>query len=192
MGLYLIMKNLFLFMLFSASIFCKAQTISLDELSQCENKPDCPDYIYLKDVNNRLDKFVGIWKGTYTDGRTYEFNFTKKQNDYTFGKYWDLLKGRLLVKNSNNQELVNTLNFSDENVRFSGFIFDKNLKKYQMHYSGNAACNDKGFVYLSFPDSDNVNQMKLVFMQDMDIVSKCPDGYKTVIPDSKEIILTNQ
>ena len=187
------MKNKIIYILLILGIIsCKAQTISLDQLSQCENKPDCPDYVYLKDTNNRLNKFVGIWKGTYTDGRTYEFHFTKKENDYTFGKYWDILKGRFLVKKTNGQEIINTLNVSDENTLFSGFIFNENLTRYQMFYSGNADCNDKGYVYLSFPDPNNLNQMKLIFIQDMDIAYKCPDGYKTVIPHGEALILTKQ
>ncbi|WP_394330404.1 DUF6705 family protein [Chryseobacterium populi] len=65
------MKIIYILLFFTIIISCKAQTISLDQLSQCENGPDCPDYVYLKDTSNRLNKFVGIWKGTYTDGRTY-------------------------------------------------------------------------------------------------------------------------
>lgn len=189
-----IMKTriIYTLLLLATIISCKAQTISLDQLSQCENKPDCPDYIYLKDTNNRLNKFVGVWKGTYTDGRTYEFHFVKKENDYSFGKYWDILIGRLLVKNQSGQELINTLSVSDENTLFSGYYFDKNLIKYKMYYSGNAECNDKGYVYLSFPDPNNLNQMKLVFIQDMDIIASCPNGYKTVMPHAKAITLTKQ
>ncbi len=29
-------------------------------------------------------------------------------------------------------------------------------------------------------------------MQDMDIITSCPTGYKKVIPDAKDIILTKQ
>jgi len=189
------MKNTIIYtLLFATTIITsfKAQTISLDALSQCENKPDCPDYVYLKDTNNRLNKFVGIWKGNYTDGRIYEFHFTKKENDYSYGKYWDILKGRLLVKTSTGQELLNTLLVSDSETSFEGNYFDKTLNKYQMYYSGNADCNDKGYVYLSFPNPNNLNQMRLVFMQDMDIIASCPNGYKTVMPDAKSLILTKQ
>ncbi|UOU99698.1 hypothetical protein MUU74_07010 [Chryseobacterium daecheongense] len=185
-------NNIIYIMLFIGLLSCKAQTISLDQLSQCENGPNCPDYLYLKDTNNRLNNFVGIWKGTYAeDGRTYEFHFTKKENDYSFGKYWDILIGRILVK-KDNLEIANTLNSSDQDAMFSGFIFDKYLKKYEMYYSGNADCNDKGRVYISFPDPNNLNQMRLVFIQDMDIVENCPNGYKTVIPDAKILMLTKQ
>lgn len=170
---------------------CKSQTISLDQLSLCENKPDCPDYTYLKDTNNRLNKFVGIWKGTFTDGRTYEFHFSKKENDYSYGKYSDILIGRLLVKNGN-IIVATTLAASDQEAMFSGFIFDKYLTKYQMYYSGFAECNDKGYVYLSFPNPNNLNQMRLVFMQDLDIVLGGCSLYKTVIPDANPIMLTKQ
>ena len=171
---------------------CKAQTISLDQLSQCKPTKNCPDYVYLKDTNNRLNKFVGTWKGTYSDGRSYELHFTKKENDYTFGKYWDVLKGRLLIKSSTGQELLNTLSVTDDNTSFSGFYFDENLKKYQLYYSGNADCNDKGYVYVSFPDPTNLTQMELVFVQDRDIIASCSNAYKTVMPSGKKIILTKQ
>lgn len=188
------MKNIIIYLaLFLSSIVsCKAQTITLNQLSECQSDLyPCPTYTHAKDINNLLGKFVGIWKGTFLDGRTYEFHFSKKNDDGDDRK-WDILKGRLLVKNSLGQQMINTLNTSDENALFSGYFFDKNLVKYQMYYSGNADCNDKGYVYLSFPDPNNLTKMRLVFMQDMDIASNCPSGYKTVIPDAKELILTKQ
>ncbi|GEN66065.1 DUF6705 family protein [Chryseobacterium rhizosphaerae] len=188
------MKNKIVYTLLILGIVsCRAQTISLDQLSQCENKPDCPDYVYLKDTNNRLNKFVGIWKGAYTDGRTYEFHFIKKENDggWFNEKFWDRIIGRFIAKDNVGNIIYSSMNNNDLNS-MSGYYFDKNLIKYQMYYSGNAECNDKGYVYLSFPDPSNLNQMKLVFMQDMDIIASCPNGYKTVIPDAKGIILIKQ
>ena len=179
-------------MLLITIVSCKAQTISLDQLSQCESG-NCPNYTSIKDTNNRLNKFAGIWKGTHTDGRTYEFHFTKK-NDFILygGKPRDMIIGRILIKASNGTELENTISSIDGQTHFSGVEFDKNLIKYQMYYSGNAECNDKGYVYISFPDPNNLNQMRLVFIQDMDIIASCPDGYKTVMPDAKILLLTKQ
>jgi hypothetical protein len=181
-----------LIILTSLTLF-KAQTISLDQLSQCENGPNCPDYVYLKDTIYRLNKFIGIWKGTYTDGRTYEFHFTKKEDDggWFNEKFWDRLIGKILIKDNNGTILYNSLNYNDLDS-MGGFYFDKNLIKYQLYYSGNADCNDKGYVYISFPDPNNLNQMKLVFVQDRDIIQSCPSGYKTVMPDAKAILLTKQ
>lgn len=188
------MKNriIVLLLVLNAFTFFRAQTISLDQLSQCENGINCPDYTYLIDTSYRLNKFIGTWKGTYSDGRTYEFHFMVKEADYTFGKYWDVLKGRLLIKTQNGEELANTLNASDEDTGFSGFYFDKNLKRYKLYYSGNAQCNDKGFVYIWFADPSNLNQLSLTFVQEMDIIASCPNGYKTVMPDVKILTLTKQ
>ncbi|TDX94723.1 DUF6705 family protein [Chryseobacterium daecheongense] len=188
------MKNKIIYTLFMLGILsCKAQTISLDQLSQCKPTKNCPDYVYLKDTNNRLNKFVGTWKGTYSDGRTYELHFIKKENDggWFNEKFWDKLIGRVLVKTIDGNTLYNSLNYNDLDA-MGGFYFDKELKKYQLYYSGNADCNDKGYVYVSFPDPNNLNQMELVFVQDRDIIASCSNAYKTVMPSGKKIILTKQ
>lgn len=188
------MKNKFFIIIvcFTISISCKAQIVSLDVMSQCIGN-NCPNYTHVKDTNNRLDKFVGVWKGTFTDGRTYEFHFIKKENDggWFNEKFWDKLIGRFIVKNSTGNVLYSILNVNDLEA-IEGLEFVQNLTKYQMYYSGYAECNDKGYVYLSFPDPNNLTQMKLVFMQDMDIIEDGCTFYKTVMPDAKAIILTKQ
>jgi hypothetical protein len=189
------MKNKIMYVLLILGfISYKAQTITLKQLSECQaHLYPCPGYDYAKDTTNLLGKFVGIWKGTYTDGRTYEFRFSKKNDDGRPNqRKWDILKVRLLVKDANSQIITNTLSVSDEDALFNGFFFDKDLKKYQLYYSGNADCNDKGYVYISFPNPNNLNQMSLVFVQDRDIIQSCPSGYKTVMPDAKAIMLTKQ
>lgn len=188
------MKNIIITTLFilSFNVSYKSQTISLDQISQCESG-NCPPYTSIKDTNNRLNKYVGIWKGTYADGRVYEFHFIKKLNFSLYGgKPTDMIIGRMSVKKNSGIVLENSLNTQDDKTRFNGLEFNKDLTKYQMYYSGNAECNDKGYVYLSFPDPNNLTQMKLVFMQDMDIIASCPSGYKTVLPDAKGIMLTKQ
>lgn len=190
------MKNKIIYVLLLLGfISYKAQTITLKQLSECQaDLYPCPSYDYAKDTSNLLGKFVGIWKGTYTDGRTYEFRFTKKENDggWFNERFWDILVGRMLVKNNTGTVLENTLTSLDNKTFFKGNFFNKELNKYQLYYSGNADCNDKGYVYISFPDSNNLNQMKLVFVQDRDIIQSCPSGYKTVMPDAKAIMLTKQ
>ncbi|WEK69137.1 MAG: hypothetical protein P0Y62_14955 [Candidatus Chryseobacterium colombiense] len=190
------MKNKIIYTLLFLTIImsCKAQTITLQQLSECQaDLYPCPNYTNAKDIDNLLGKFVGIWKATYADGRTYEFHFTKKIDDGELNeRKWDILIGRMLIKKDDGTILENSISALDDKTHFNGFFFDKSLSKYQMYYSGNADCNDKGYVYLSFPDSNNLNQMRLVFMQDMDIIASCPSGYKTVMPDAKDIILTKQ
>ena len=58
---------------------CKAQVIgTLEQFEECSMRPNhdegCPDLeniTYVKDINNRLDKLVGTWKGNY-GGKQYE------------------------------------------------------------------------------------------------------------------------
>ncbi len=178
--------------MFLFTISCKSQTITIEQLSQCSNG-NCPNYSAVKDTNNLLNKFVGTWKGTSPDGRIYEFKFTKK-NDFSLhgGKPFDMILGRFSVKYYDGATIINTLSSSDTETYFNGGLFVQNLTKYQMYYSGYAECNDKGYVYLSFPDPNNLNQMRLVFMQDLDIVLGGCSLYKTVMPDAKPIILTKQ
>ncbi|MFP3570573.1 hypothetical protein, partial [Paraburkholderia sp. SIMBA_030] len=88
--------------------------------------------------------------------------------------------GRIQIKKTDGTLILNSLNASDSNASIKGLEFDKSLIKYQMYYSGNAECNDKGYVYLFFPDPNNLNQMKLTFMQEPDIIVSCPSGYKTL------------
>ncbi|WP_131797264.1 DUF6705 family protein [Chryseobacterium kwangjuense] len=185
------MKNkIVILVLVIMSFSFKAQLITLKQLSECQaGLYPCPSYTNAKDVDNLLGKFEGVWKGTYEDGRTYEFHFSKKNDDGDDRK-WDVLNGRMLAKSSSGSILYNSLNNNDLSI--SGYFFDKDLKKYTMSYTANAKCNDSGYIYISFPDSSNLTQLKLVFMQDLDIGWDCPSGYKTVIPDAKAIILTKQ
>ncbi|MFP3834874.1 DUF6705 family protein [Chryseobacterium sp. SIMBA_028] len=186
------MRNRLIILGMFAVFSCKAQVISLEQVSQCESG-NCPEYTSIKDINNRLDKYVGTWKGSYTDGRLYEFQFIKKIGYSRWGgKPRDLILGRIQIKKTDGTLILNSLNASDSNASIKGLEFDKSLIKYQMYYSGNAECNDKGYVYLFFPDPNNLNQMKLTFMQEPDIIVSCPSGYKTLMPDAKAILLTKQ
>jgi hypothetical protein len=188
------MKNKIMYILLLLGfISYKAQTITLKQLSECQaNLYPCPSYEYAKDTSNLLGKFVGIWKGTYTDGRTYEFRFTKKENDGDPNeRKWDILIGKMIIKSSNGNTIYNSLNNNDLNS-MNGYYFDQELKKYKMSFTANADCNDGGYIYISFPIPNNLNQMSLLFVQDRDIIQSCPSGYKTLIPDAKTITLTKQ
>ncbi|MDR6517073.1 DUF6705 family protein [Chryseobacterium camelliae] len=189
------MKNriIVLLLILNAFTFYKAQTISLDQLSQCKPTKNCPNYKYVVDISYRLNKFIGTWKGTYSDGRTYEFHFNVKEADggWFNEKFWDRIIGRFIVKDNVGNIIYTSMNADDLHA-MGGYYFDKNLKRYMLSYSGNADCNDKGNVYIWFADPNNLNQLSLTFVQEMDIIASCPNGYKTVMPDVKILTLTKQ
>ena len=90
------MKNIILvIILFITGVSCKAQTtISLEQAYQYSKSDDgIPETVtYVKDINNRLDQFVGTWKGSY-NGKNYEFKFIKKLNYNDNTIYLIIMKG---------------------------------------------------------------------------------------------------
>ena len=186
------MKQIFLILTF-LTISCKAQTVSLESFAQCSATSNCSNYNYIKDINNSLYKYTGIWKGNH-NGKTYELQFKKVLYE-DFGIKSDMLKGRMRIKDSNGNITYDTFNESDDTkTKFSGFGFQSNLKYYMMHFVGNSpfACGEMGYVYLGIkPETPNIMTIRMV--QDADIVwGDCPSSYQSTIPYEKTISLTRQ
>ncbi|MDQ0593813.1 hypothetical protein QFZ37_002182 [Chryseobacterium ginsenosidimutans] len=59
------MKNIFLLLIIIASIGCKAQTYPLRTFTEI------PENSYLKDTNNELPSYEGIWKGVWNNKTIY-------------------------------------------------------------------------------------------------------------------------
>lgn len=189
------MKKIFLIIIMTLCNVYQAQTqfISLELMSMCVANPvNCVEgYDYVKDVNHLLDKYTGTWKGTL-DGKSYEFNFVKKEkfaNEYSDLK-WDLLIGRVKVTNQNGVVEYDDFHKSDNDANW-GTVLQSNLKTYLMAFSGNKiGCNDMGYLYLQEPSP--ANKMKIDFYQIADIVTKDCTNAQTTIPVNKIIYLTKQ
>ncbi|MDA9339700.1 hypothetical protein N9Q68_01880 [Polaribacter sp.] len=80
------MKNLgIVLMVLLTTLSCKAQhIIPVEDVVEYRNSEGGllgdRDYVYVKDINNLLDKYVGTWKGTYS-GKNYEFKVIKITDD---------------------------------------------------------------------------------------------------------------
>ncbi|WP_419870600.1 DUF6705 family protein [Chryseobacterium sp. CT-SW4] len=114
------MKNLFLIILTIFSFCLKAQEYPLNT-----SPSDIPDNAYLKDMNNELDKYVGLWKGTW-NGKTLYIQF-KKVKDYssipgdTHPYYKDRIFGeRKIIAADGTVEIDRITNFDNSNPEFSG------------------------------------------------------------------------
>lgn len=178
-------------LLLFAGLSCKAQrTITLEQAYEYrksdEGLPD--DISYVKDTNNRLDQFVGVWKGTYK-GKSYEFRFEKK---IKFGEYsvkWDKVIGRVLIKDSNNQIVYNTLNEPENEISLRGINLQRNT--YMLDFVANSYCNDFGVVFIEVRNN-NTNEMTLYFDRDKTWYDprKCPDfdNYVPLLPQEKMIL----
>ncbi|MCU7615203.1 hypothetical protein N0B16_12210 [Chryseobacterium sp. GMJ5] len=187
------MKNIILITtLLFTMLSCKAQVIgTLEQFEECSMRPNhnaegCPDLeniTYVKDTNNRLDQFVGIWKGNY-GGKQYEIRLEKKVNykDKPSDELaWDMIRGRILIKNSSGNIIYNSMNKSDNDTHFWGYNFRGRV--YQMHFVGNYDCLESGNVSVEIKPN-NPNEMLLSYYQDRDGLlnpAKCPN-YSTFVP----------
>ncbi|UZT99508.1 hypothetical protein ODZ84_08070 [Chryseobacterium fluminis] len=188
------MKNLFLILTLLYYAHSTAQqTVSLETIASCRSNPEtCPDAQYVKDVNNLLNKYVGIWKGNL-DGNNYEFNFIKKENvERGFDSIkWDRLIGRVKITSQNGSILFNNFNKPDNKANL-GDNFQNDLKTYLVIFSGNkSGCIDSGYLYLRI-SPQTPNQMTITFHPDFDIVTQDCSHFKTTIPTGEKIYLTRQ
>jgi hypothetical protein len=192
------MKNrLFILTLSLLIVSCKAQVIgTLEQFEECSMRPNrdqegCPDLenvTYVKDTNNRLNQFVGTWKGNYS-GKLYEIKLDKKTNYKYFSTSatsWDRIIGRMLVKDSSGNTIYNSMNETDKNVSFFGDNFQK--RSYVLSFVANAYCNDSGDIFIEI-SKNNPNIMYLHFSRDQTAYNpaKCPNftTYTTVLPMDK-------
>lgn len=197
------MKNILKIIILLIGININAQevVISLAQMEECVKRPNhdtegCPDLqdaTYVKDVNNRLDQFVGVWKGSY-GGKNYEFHFTKKLKDSQWELKWDYIIGRFQVKDNAGNIIYTSLNKADGSTMFSGDNFQNNV--YLMNFVGNYDCLESGTVYIeTLPN--NLNQMTLDYSQDNDGIitspSQCPNfsSFVPLLPYDK-MTLTKQ
>lgn len=188
------MKKIFsIIIIMTFNISCLAQTVSLETMAQCDSNPQtCPDATYIKDVNNLLNKYVGTWKGTL-NGKSYEFNFIKKEN-FGFGENLkrDRLIGRLKIINSNGVVEYNSFIKPDNDTDFFGDNFQSDLKVYLMRFSGEqVGCIDYGYTYM-WIKPQTPNTMGINFHPDNDTVSEDCSNFITTLPDNQIIHLTRQ
>ncbi|MCT2564274.1 DUF6705 family protein [Chryseobacterium herbae] len=199
------MKNtIFIFTFLCMILSCKAQVVgTLEQFEECSNRPNsddgCPDLeniTYVKDTNNRLDQFVGTWKGS-ANGKQYEIKLEKKTNYKFFPESatsWDRIIGRILIKDSSGNIIYNSMNKSDKETYFSGDNFQH--RGYVMSFVGNYKCLESGSVFIE-TRLNNPNEMKLFYSQDKDGLitssSQCPN-FDTFVPllPIEVMILTKQ
>lgn len=199
------MKNkLFILTSLLIIISCKAQVIgTLEQFEECSMRPNrdqegCPDLeniTYVKDTNNRLNQFVGTWKGNY-GGKQYEIRLEKKVNykdDPSDDRSFDRIIGRIIIKDNSGNIIYNSMNKPDNNTFFSGFNFQRRV--YVMSFVGNYDCLESGNVFIEIR-KNNTNEMTLFYSQDKDGLlnpAKCPNfsSYIPLLPEDK-MVLTKQ
>lgn len=170
---------------------CKAQVLPL-------NTPflNIPNGAYIKDTNNELDPYVGIYKTSF-NGNEVTLFITKQENklENTGQKsyYVDALIIKYLVKNSTGAILQDTQNNNGYNISLYSTKIRAGRNAVHLIYSGTNCSVGWGDVFLK---KINPTQISWEYRPD-DIVttaSKCPPTLDTKIylPETKDLIFTKQ
>lgn len=177
-----------LFIIFS----CKAQhIIPVEEAVNYRNTEGGllgdRDYVYVKDVNNLLDKYVGTWKGTYNN-KNYEFKIVKITTDDGELKK-DLLLMRYKITDSSGTVLANTLNLPNTSYYVIRGSYLASSGGYKLSYIGlNSECGQNGTIYISAYGANNTKLQLLLMVRGE--IHDCTTGVaEQVMPtDSMELV----
>lgn len=179
---------------------CLAQrVVSLRTYEEMIARPDSAETwidqaMYIKDTENELNRFAGVWKGS-SAGRFYEISLVKKINYKIYPnlkKSRDLLMGWIIVKDINgNLIYTNTAKKEDSNG-FVGDNFQVNTNIYRFNFY--ARCKDDfGLVFIRIDAATGKMKLHFACLDDIMATNYCPNGYVPVLPGSAEgLLLTKQ
>ncbi len=133
------------FLLLILATSCKAQIYPLNT-----GISDLPPNAYLKDLDNELDKYVGLWKGNW-NGKTIYIEFKKFKSYYDFQNYpyyRDEIVGERKIINSNGIiEIDRISNFNYNDAEITG-IFDSYSGEKRFFFSPKNMCMKRASLYI--------------------------------------------
>ncbi|MCJ7933134.1 MAG: hypothetical protein MUW56_05730 [Chryseobacterium sp.] len=172
--------------------FCKAQTT----LPLNTSLKDIPANSYLKDLNNELNSYTGVFQGNF-QGKNIILYITKIENKLQKSSqktyYSDVLDIKYVVKNSSGVVLQDTKNNNIPSIN----LYSIGTKSYDnsaiFFYSGTNCGVGWGKIILK-----KINSTQLSWeYKPNDIIlddSKCPPGtdINIYLPETKDLIFTKQ
>ncbi|WP_144282478.1 DUF6705 family protein [Chryseobacterium echinoideorum] len=189
------MKNIISLTILLLSISCKAQIYPLNT-----SPSNIPDNAYIKDTNNELDKYVGVWKGSW-NGKTLYLELRKIKYYSQMGRYYsDQIFGeRKIINSTGIVEIDRITNFNNEGPEFRG-IFNslKYPGKKMIYFSPKNMCRKTASLHIT--DFDEINhKMTLKFIYDPSYIDEsCPyfnsvmQGNDFPVNFPRDIVLTKQ
>jgi hypothetical protein len=177
------------------ALSCRAQQIvPVEKKIGYRESGGIPDGVYLKDVNNLFNKYLGTWKGTF-DNKNYTFVITMFKNEF-LGITEDKLLMRYLITNSSGAVIEDTRSLpNDSTYVIEGYYFSKDSSYYVLNYVGKEVlCGQQGKIIIRIKNATNT-MMSLVLSPDKDLISEqdCP-GLKSAVQlfPIKGMMLTKQ
>ena len=134
------------------------------------------DYVYVKDINNILPKFIGTWKGVLNN-KTYVFKVEKTTIDDGELKEDILLLRYKITNNSNNSIVENTLTLPNDSpyVMKNGYVAETG--SYVFSYIGkDVACGQNGWVFMRILNNTNNLNAKLFLQVEGETYPECTTG----------------
>ena len=183
------MKNiLIVLILMITSLSCKAQFIipleeAINHIDSENGLMGDKDYVYVKDINNLLNKYVGTWKGIY-NSKNYEFRVIKITEDDGELKE-DLLLVRYKITDSNGTIIENTINLPNDDIYvIKGSYLNKYKTTYVLYYQGrDSNCGQSGDLFIEvFGTNDTQMQLFLELERDLIDGYDCPNGTTQILP----------
>ena len=163
----------------------------LNNIDRTEDWDD--EVLYIKDVDNELDKFVGLWKGSINN-RNYELSVVKRTEYKRYGDdetSWDLLKVWIIVKDNAGNLIYTNTNKSEKLNGFSGENFQTGTNIYRLNFTGRCY-NDSGNAFFYISPATGKMQLHYGIISDLQS-DDCPSNFVPVLPTNKEgMILTKQ
>ena len=100
---------------FAGFLSCKAQQI----YPYNTNPLDVPNGAYIKDLNNELNKYIGVWKGNW-DGKTLYLDLRKHKVDRSYYSIDKIIGERKIINSQGQVEFDRISNFNYSNPEIEG------------------------------------------------------------------------
>lgn len=185
------MKKIFLFIAFAVIISCKSQTYPLRTYGI-----DYPKDSYVKDINNELQSYEGMWKGSWNN-KTFFISFKKIKYYKSFldsrSYYADILVGKFKILDNNGNIIFDNTSSIDDKSKIKGSDFRKKDNKYSLSYLDMELCGRNGYVTIQFTDATKTKLEWKFSEGDVMIDSGCfyhDQTWPETLP--KNVILTKQ
>ncbi|MCP2038804.1 DUF6705 family protein [Chryseobacterium sp. HSC-36S06] len=159
------MKNIFLFIALALTISCKSQTVY-----PLRTFTELPPNSYLKDTNNELTQYEGVWKGTWNN-KTIFITIKKIVNIYDNVLMYqkDFLIAKFKVIDANGNVRFDNTALPDNKAKITGGKFRKKDDKYSFSYIDRDLCGITGYIMVNFTDSSKT-KLQWVYSKDNDWV----------------------
>ncbi len=187
------LKNIILFSFIASNICCKAQSQTLPLITATAS---IPNNAHVKDLNNELTPYIGIYKANF-QGKEITLFITKEDDrlvNYGNQKFYrDALVVKYIVKNSAGTILQDTQNNNLPKIYMYSTKIRSTDNAALLTYSGTNCRVGWGDVILK---KINTTQLSWEYRPD-DIIldnARCPQGtdINIYLPETKDLIFTKQ